>query len=101
MPRKQQPMNEAEINTLRNLIGRIREEDPNQFLLIVYDSMLNRMDDETVVAIRHKDQNEHPDACLVICKGREPAVWAEASVLELQRRLEEYRSQHGEHPGEN
>lgn len=82
-------MTEADENNLRSLIGRFREQDPVAFIDLLIQSLLIRLDDNSISGFKHYDDSPVPvsDAMLVVFKGYKPAAWAEESIIDLQKRL--------------
>lgn len=83
MPR----MTELEENTLRSLLARHREEDPVAFVDLLLQTLLIRLDDNSISGFKHHDDDKIPDALFVVFKGYKPAEWAEQSLVELKDRL--------------
>lgn len=82
---EQTPMNEADQNLLRNLIARQREEDPAEFLAIIFEALLIRAEDSSMTAFRHCDPDSIPDAMLVLFKGYKLAREAEKCIVNLMK----------------
>lgn len=85
----QDRMTEADHNSLRNLIGRLREENPQEWVSLLFQSMLNRMDENAITMIRHTDDDSIPDAALLVFHGYAPTKWADSLVTELNSRIRE------------
>lgn len=83
-------MTEVDENNFRVLLTRFREEKPDEFILLLLQSLMNRLGDNSISAFRHKDDDQIPVGLVVIFKGIKPAAWAEESLLELQGRLKKF-----------
>lgn len=93
MPR----MTELEENTFRTLCSRFREEQPLQFIECLLECLLIRVEDNSITAYRHKDnEGQIVDGLLVVFKGTKPAAWAEDSLIELQARIKQLQEEEGE-----
>lgn len=89
MARDPGPLTEVEENLFRNLLARVRNEQPGRFIELFFLSVLAPIEsEEAMVVLRHLDEEEKPDAVVVIFKGPKPAAWADASVVELKRKME-------------
>lgn len=87
MPRA--PMTELEENTLRSLMSRMREEQPLEFLDIVLQTVLIRLDENTICSFNHKNNEGQVDAVFAVFKGGKVAEWANQSLLTLKKRLDD------------
>ncbi len=79
-------MTEAEENTLRVLCTQMREQDPRAFMELLFQCLLNRLDDNSISGFKHNEGLE-VDAMFVVFKGVKPAEWAEESLIELTQRI--------------
>lgn len=82
-------MTELEENTLRSLLSRFREEQPEEFLALVMQTLLIRVEDNSIIAFNHKDDDGIPDATFAVFKGYKPAAWATESLETLKTRLKD------------
>ena len=90
MPRANRLLNEADENSLRNLLSRLREEDPARLIEIIFNTVLTRIPEpNALVALRQKDNGEiNPaTAVIVIFKGEGPSKWAEESLEEMRKTI--------------
>jgi len=85
-------MTEVEENQFRNLMARMREEDPATFITITLDVLLSKIEDNSLVAIRRKDDDDVPCSVIAIFNGHGPAKWAIQAMNELQLRSREKES---------
>lgn len=81
-------MHERDENDFRRLCTTLRENDPATFIGILVDTLLNRTEDGRLAMLRHYDDENKIDGCLVICKGAELAAEVEESLLALKAKLE-------------
>lgn len=81
-------MTEADENTLRVLLSRLREEDPAAFTTMLIQTLLNRIGDNVILGIRHKDDAGNADALICIFNGERVAGWAEEALRALQHKLD-------------
>jgi hypothetical protein len=90
MARANRPLTEVDENNLRVLMSRLREEDPQRFIDIIFQTVLTRIaDPNALVALRQKDNGpEAPTtAVIVIFKGEGPSRWAEESLAEMKLKI--------------
>lgn len=85
MPR----MNELEENTLRTLMSRFREQNPEEFINLVSDTLFIRCSDESLTAFHHKDNENHVDGTIVVFKGGQVAKWADEALKVWTSRLKD------------
>lgn len=78
-------MSEAEENNLRVLFARFREEQPQAFIALVLQTVLNRMDDDSIVALRHTDNDEKPDGVIVLFKGPKYVPHADRLIADMTK----------------
>lgn len=81
-------MTEAEHNTLRNLMGRLRQEQPREWLEIVFDSFVNGMDPDSTVGLA-RDVSGTP-AVAIIFKGTEASDFARHLLSNMQANTTEF-----------
>lgn len=86
-------MKEAEENTLRNLLTRMRQEDPTGFVNLVIDVMLARVGDNQIILMDRFDADDIRDSTIVVGKG----VGAAARLTELTA---EYRTDDADDTGD-
>jgi len=81
---------EVEENMARNLLARMRQEDPEALLRLLFDTVTARMDPlaDVIACFRRIDDDGVPDLALVLFKGKGPAEWAIASMQDMKRKVE-------------
>lgn len=82
-------MHEADENSFRNLLSRLRQEDPKRFLELICSSILAPMEENTIASIRITDDEEQLSAMIMVFKGEKVASWANAAEIELREKLAE------------
>lgn len=87
-------MQEADENTFRNLLSRLRTEDPNRFHFMLFEAFLRSVDDNAIKAFQHKDNDEIPDAVFVVFKGYGNAAAATVSMERLKAEIEAEQAKH-------
>lgn len=93
---------EVEENAVRNLLSRMRQEEPARFIDLVIQSLLAPINDNSIVAIGNASRKSEDEsaAVVVIFKGDGPAKLAIDSLAQLQARLKELESEQGSKGGE-
>lgn len=83
-------MTETEENAVRNVLARMREEDPRAFLRLVFDAVTAKMKDDSIsVLSRTNTETNEPDLAVVLFLGEKPAKWAIESIAELHKKTQE------------
>lgn len=77
-------MTDAEINSLQNDIGKLREQHPEEWVRIMFQSAMVRMSDKSLMGLRHRDFSGEPDAYIVLLRGRDMVPFGERVMAELK-----------------
>ena len=83
------PMTEADENNLRVLIAQMRDESPEEFVTLMMEVLIYRLEPNSIIGIRHKDEDDIPVAMIVVCKGLGPAMIAEKAMADIKVRIGE------------
>ena len=87
---------EVDENSLRNLMTRMREDDPGTFIRILLDTLLAKIEPDSIVAINRKAFSDETDSVILVFTGENPSRWAEQSIAELQQKLATWKRERNE-----
>lgn len=90
-------MNEAQENSLRVLLQRLREDDPNRYMSLLFEVIATRFDDESISAMRNVDAGcEDATIVFAVARGVNASKVMQMNLDVLKSQLDEFKEGDGE-----